>query len=63
VKVTIGGQAASVQAAAEDPLQVAGILRIDVQIPSGTQAGNAVPVTVSVGGVAAQTGTTIAVSQ
>ena len=61
VTVTIGGQAASVQAAAEDPLQVSGICRIDVQVPSGTPAGNAVPVTVSVGGVAAQTGTTIAV--
>jgi uncharacterized protein (TIGR03437 family) len=61
VTVTIGGQTASVQAAAEDPLQVSGICRIDVQVPSGTPAGNAVPVTVSVGGVAAQTGTTIAV--
>ena len=61
VTVTIGGQAAPVQAAAEDLEQVAGILCINVQIPSGIQAGNTVPVTVSVGGTAGQTGMTIAV--
>jgi len=35
---------------------------VNVQIPAGVVAGGAVPVTISVGGIAAQSGVTIAVA-
>jgi uncharacterized protein (TIGR03437 family) len=59
--VTIGGQAAAVQYAGQAPYAVAGVIQINAQIPSGTQAGNAVPVVVQVGSVSTQAGVTIAV--
>ena len=43
------------------PGTVAGVMQINVQIPSGIQTGNAVPVVVQVGGVSSQPGVTIAV--
>jgi uncharacterized protein (TIGR03437 family) len=59
--VTIGGQAAAVQYAGQAPYAVAGVIQINAQIPSGTQAGNAVPVVVQVGSVSTQAGVTVAV--
>ena len=61
VAVTIGGASATVQYAGQAPNTVAGVMQINAQIPSGTQAGNAVPVVVQVGSVSTQAGVTIAV--
>lgn len=62
VTVTIGEQRAEVQYAGGAPGLVAGVMQINVQIPSGIQTGNAVPVMVTVGSASSQTGVTIAVS-
>jgi uncharacterized protein (TIGR03437 family) len=61
VSVTIGGQVAQILYAGGAPGEVAGLMQINVQIPDGVQAGNAVPVVVKVGGVSSQAGVTIAV--
>jgi uncharacterized protein (TIGR03437 family) len=61
VAVTIGGQSVTPQYAGQAPNVVAGVMQINAQIPSGTQAGNAIPVVVQVGGVSTQAGVTIAV--
>jgi uncharacterized protein (TIGR03437 family) len=61
VSVTIGGQTVKPQYAGGAPGEVAGVMQINVQIPSGIQAGNAVPVVVQVGSVSSQPGVTIAV--
>jgi uncharacterized protein (TIGR03437 family) len=63
VTVTIGGQQAKVNYAGAVPGQVAGIVEIAVQVPNGIQAGGAVPVTVQIGGVSAQSGVTVAIGQ
>ena len=62
VTATIGGQPATVQYAGTAPGEVSGIMQINVQIPSGVKAGPAVPVVIEIGGVASQSGVTIAVS-
>jgi uncharacterized protein (TIGR03437 family) len=61
VGVTIGGQSVTPQYAGQAPGAVAGVMQINAQIPSGTQAGNAVPVVVQVGNVSTQAGVTVAV--
>jgi uncharacterized protein (TIGR03437 family) len=61
VAVTIGGQSVTPQYAGQAPGAVAGVMQINALIPSGTQAGNAVPVVVQVGGVSTQAAVTIAV--
>ena len=61
VSATIGGQPAPVQYAGGAPGEVAGLMQVNVQIPVGTQTGNAVPVVLSVGNVPSQVGVTIAV--
>jgi uncharacterized protein (TIGR03437 family) len=61
ISVTIGGQTAKVIYAGGAPGEVAGLMQINVQVPSGVQTGNAVPVLVKVGGVSSQGGVTIAV--
>jgi len=61
VAVTIGEISAVVEFAGQAPGAVAGVIQINAQIPSGTQAGAAVPVVVQVGGVSTQAGVTIAV--
>jgi uncharacterized protein (TIGR03437 family) len=43
------------------PCEVAGVLQINVQIPSGIQTGNAVPVIVRVGSASSAPGVTISV--
>ncbi len=59
--VTIGGQPATVVSATGVAGQVAGMMQVTVQIPSGIQPGAAVPVTLQVGAAAAPAGVTIAV--
>ena len=61
VTVLIGGRVVAPQYAGAAPGLVAGIMQINVQIPQGIQPGNAVPVTLQVGGAATQAGVTIAV--
>jgi uncharacterized protein (TIGR03437 family) len=61
VTVTIGGQTVKPQYAGGAPGEVAGVMQINAQIPSGIQTGNAVPVVVLVGGIPSQAGVTIAV--
>jgi uncharacterized protein (TIGR03437 family) len=61
VAVTIGGQSVTPQYAGQAPNTVAGVMQINAQIPSGVQAGSAVPVVVQVGSVSTQAGVTVAV--
>ncbi len=60
-QVTIGGKPAVVSYTGATPTAVSGLTQINVQVPVGITAGPAVPVQVTVGGVAAQAGVTIAV--
>ena len=62
VTATIGGIGATVQYAGSAPGEVAGLLQVNVVVPQGISRGVAVPVTVSVGGIASQSGVTIAVN-
>jgi uncharacterized protein (TIGR03437 family) len=62
VQVTIGGQSVQPVYAGAAPDSIAGQVQITVPIPSGTTPSIAVPVTVTVGGVAAATNYTIAVN-
>jgi uncharacterized protein (TIGR03437 family) len=61
VTVTVGGQNAPVQYAGGAPGMVAGLMQVNVQIPAGIQAGNAVPVVLRVGDAYSQSGVTIAI--
>ncbi len=63
VKVTIDGKSAVVSYAGATPTAVAGLTQVNVQVPVGVTVGAAVPVQVTVNGVAAQSGVTIAVAQ
>lgn len=60
--VTIGGQSGTIQFAGDAPGEVAGVVQINVQIPTGIQPGASVPVTVTLGGATSPSGVTIAVS-
>jgi uncharacterized protein (TIGR03437 family) len=62
VTATIGGIGATVQYAGSAPGEVAGLLQVNVVVPQGVSRAAAVPVTVSVGGIASQAGVTIAVN-
>ncbi|MGO9259065.1 MAG: hypothetical protein ACLQU1_22505 [Bryobacteraceae bacterium] len=62
VTVTIGGITAVVQYAGSAPGEVAGLLQVNAVVPQGVEPGSAVPVTVSVGGVASQSGVVIVVN-
>jgi uncharacterized protein (TIGR03437 family) len=59
--VTIDGQPAPVLYAAEAPGQMAGLLQINVVVPSGIKPGDAVPVILGVGSNSSPPGVTIAV--
>jgi uncharacterized protein (TIGR03437 family) len=61
VTVTIGGQTLTPIYAGGAPGQVAGVMQLNVAIPSGIQTGSAVPVVVQVGNTSSQAGVTIAV--
>jgi uncharacterized protein (TIGR03437 family) len=62
VKVTIGGQTASVNFAGGAPGTVAGVFQVNAQIPAGVTAGTAVPVVVQVGSSNSQPNVTITVT-
>jgi uncharacterized protein (TIGR03437 family) len=62
VSVTVGGQPASVLYVGAAPGEVAGMLQINVRIPSAIQVGNNVPVGLQVGNNLSQPKVTFAVS-
>jgi uncharacterized protein (TIGR03437 family) len=62
VRVTINGIPAVIDYKGAAPSLVAGVMQLNVQIPSGFAPGNAIPVIVTVGGVASPFAT-IAVTQ
>ncbi|MCX6631897.1 MAG: SMP-30/gluconolactonase/LRE family protein, partial [Candidatus Solibacter sp.] len=62
VKVTIGGQPATVNFAGGAPGAVAGVIQVNALIPAGITPGAAVPVVVQVGTSNSQPGVTIAVA-
>lgn len=61
VRVTIGGQPATVEYAGAAPTLVAGVLQINAVVPESITPGDAVPVVVTVGGKTSQPGLTVAV--
>ena len=61
VTATVGGRDAPVKYAGGAPGLVAGLMQVNIQIPSGIQTGNAVPVSLRVGSAFSQGGVTIAV--
>jgi len=61
VTVTVGGQNAPVKYAGGAPGMVAGLMQVNVQIPTGIPTGNGVPVVLRVGSVFSQGGVTISV--
>lgn len=61
VTVAIGGQAVTAQVAEVPVGSVIGLLQINAQVPAGVTPGNAVPVVISIGGVASTGVATIAV--
>ena len=61
VAVTIGGQAATVNASQAAPGSVPGLLQINAVVPATATVGLAAPVVVNIGGVDSQTGVTMAV--
>ncbi|MBV9746448.1 MAG: hypothetical protein JO099_22040, partial [Acidobacteriia bacterium] len=63
VSVTIGGQPAPANFAGGAVGQVAGMSQVTVTVPSAIPPGSAVPVTIEIGGVSAQSGVTVAIGQ
>jgi uncharacterized protein (TIGR03437 family) len=61
VKVAIGGQDALVQFAGSAGNAVDGLFQVNAVVPQAATPGTAVPIAISVGGVASQSGVTIAV--
>jgi uncharacterized protein (TIGR03437 family) len=61
VTAKIGGTEATVQYAGSAPGEVAGVLQVNAVIPAGLSPGPDVLVLVSIGGIASQSGVTIAV--
>jgi uncharacterized protein (TIGR03437 family) len=62
VSAQIGGLNAVVNYAGAAPTLVAGIIQLNLQVPTGTIASGAVPVVITIGGVASQLTATIAVA-
>ena len=61
VTATIGGLPATVTYAGGAPLELAGLLQVNVTIPSGVATGPHIPVLITVGTASSQTGVTIAI--
>ena len=61
VLVTIGGQTVAPNYAGGVPGDVAGVMQVNVQIPSGIETGSAMPVSLKVLNTSSQTGVTVAV--
>jgi len=62
VTATVGGVNAKILYAGAAPTLVAGVIQVNLQLPQGVTAGNAVPVTLNVGGANSQTGVTVAIA-
>jgi uncharacterized protein (TIGR03437 family) len=62
VTVMIGNQPANVLYAGEAPGEIAGVMQLNVTIPSGVQPGSAVPVVLQVGNASSPAGVAVAVS-
>ncbi|HVN06538.1 MAG TPA: hypothetical protein VMT86_19100, partial [Bryobacteraceae bacterium] len=62
VSVQIGGQTAVVKYAGAAPGLMPGVIQINAEIPQSVVPGNAVPVTVTIGGATSQAGVTMAVN-
>lgn len=60
VTVTVGGVNAKVLYAGAAPDLVAGVLQVNVVVPSGLASGSAVPVVLTIGGVSSPAGVTVA---
>jgi uncharacterized protein (TIGR03437 family) len=58
---TIGGQPAQTNYCGEAPDLTAGLLQVSAQVPLSITPGNAVPVTITIGGATSQAGVTLAV--
>ena len=61
VKVFVGGQQATILYAGAAPSLVAGVMQVNIQLAAGTPSGNAVPITLQVGGASSPSGVTVAV--
>ncbi len=61
VTATIGGLDATVLYAGGVPGLVAGLLQVNVQIPTGVTPGGTVPITISLGGQSSQASVTLGV--
>ena len=59
--VTIGGETVTPTYCGEAPGSTAGLVQINAQIPESVTPGSAVPITISIGGVASQSGVTVAI--
>ncbi|HTT60878.1 MAG TPA: hypothetical protein VMG35_03525, partial [Bryobacteraceae bacterium] len=58
---SIGGETASLNYCGEAPGETAGLVQVNAQIPESVTPGNAVPVTITIGGVTSRSGVTVAV--
>ncbi len=61
VTAMVGGLPATVTYAGGAPLELAGLLQVNVTIPSGVPTGKSVPIAITVGTAASQAGVTIAI--
>jgi uncharacterized protein (TIGR03437 family) len=61
VKVTIGGQSAQVLYAGAVSYSIAGLTQVNAVVPAGLTTQGLLPIQMSIGGVASQTGVTVAV--
>jgi uncharacterized protein (TIGR03437 family) len=61
VSAQIGGVDAPVVSAGGTPGMAAGFFQVTVQVPDGAPAGDAVPIVLTVGGVASQPGVTVSI--
>jgi uncharacterized protein (TIGR03437 family) len=60
VVATIGGIPARVTYAGAAPGLITGVLQVNVTVPDNAPAGDAVPISISVGGTSCQRGVTLA---
>jgi uncharacterized protein (TIGR03437 family) len=58
---TIGGQTATVNYCGEAPGATAGLVQVNALVPESVTPGGAVPVSITIGGVASQANVTVAV--
>ena len=61
VTVTMGGLPCTIEYAGAAPYLISGVMQINAQVPAGVTPGPSVPLAVTIGGVSAQTGVTVAV--